>query len=84
MHRLVTNTARFQVPDLLHLPAPKSGALPLFFSLFGSSPLQCPQFFLSWGAGYHKLSLLHSFDPHKGHMYGFGTILLFISVTQLA
>ena len=58
IYRLVPNTAKFQVPDLFHLPASKAGALHSFFSLFGSSPPQCPQFSLTWGAGHRKLSLL--------------------------
>ena len=38
IHRLVPNTARFQLPDLHHLPESKAGAPHLFVSLFGSSP----------------------------------------------
>jgi len=45
----------------------------MFFSLFWTSPPQCPQFSLTWGAGYHKLSLptLFLWSSQGTKVYGY-------------
>ena len=65
---LVPNTARFQVPDLLHLPAPNAGTLYLFFSLFGSSPPPMSPVLLDMGCRLplNFIPKASFFDPHKG------------------
>jgi len=88
MHRLVPNTARFQVPALASISLPPKLTYSTCFSPF--SDLRHPNVSSSlWyevpAAGYHKFSPPHSsFDPHKGITYTFGTVLLYISIAQLA
>ena len=55
------------MPDPLHLPAPKTCALHLFFSLFRSSPPKCPSSLWYGVPATMNFHSYHSyFDPHKG------------------